>query len=1237
MSGKIGFFSRPLAMLLIATQVLLPLSASADISQLPPLVKANVPPNVFYTLDDSGSMMFEVMPENLRPYGDNRDLSGKLAGRTWTTTEIGNYCNPAWKKDENGDWYSDTYCSVRFTYPPPTGVYSTSGYSGRGGTTTVFFNDNITVARWRSARLNKVYYDPATRYLPWIDKDKITTENPYGLPMANADVKAAQYNPMKAVGRNMDLTTEAKEKAYWLSDDALTAPADEEEKTYFPATYYVYSPRATQHVDYPACSGVNVSESNLNCFTRIEIRSAAGAFTPSYYERAATRTDCKTAVGGKLMCSYNEELQNFANWFQYYRSRILMARASSAAAFVTQPTNFRVGFGTINTKSTVVRKISDDFAEDSKKGFLKDLYQQPISPNWTPLVRSLDEVGQYFSNQLEGSKGVNSPWQSKSGVRGIPVACRQSYNILMTDGYWTESTRDENFGAKGDRIGDWDGKVGPEISGISYRYTPIKPYADSAHANTLADIAFYYWSHDLVDDMANIVPPPRDGSDIATWQHLVQFTVGLGVEGSLNSKTDLPALTSGDKVWPDPKTNDAHKIDDLWHAAVNSRGRYFSASNPTEFSDALRQALNDIASRSGDAAAIATSNNTLGSGLKMYTATYRTGDWSGRLEQKAIYYNNTNPADPANGNVLPDDDWDTDSVVQPTSRNIVTTSGTGKGGVDFLYNNLTAAQREIFDTAAGTFTASTAVSGTDLVNYIRGDKSRESDPFRKRIYWLGDLVNSDPQYLKESRDDGYIFLPAGSVGKNSYTKFLNRMKDPITGRAPTVFVGSNDGMLHAFAATTDSTKGQERFAFIPSAVVSNLPELAKPTYSHRFYVDGTPFIGDAAIGSDPDNPWRTVLVGSTGAGGKSIFALDVTDPTNFTKDNVLWEKTGVGDADMGYTIGVPQIGRMKNGTWVAVFGNGFSSVNGVATLYVVDLKTGQEIKVPTNAGSRGAPNGLSTPKLLVGPDATIVAAYAGDIAGNMWKFDFKTTGDATTPSVALGGKPLFVATEDSRKQPITTQPQLYPHPQDGYMVVFGTGKIFEDTDAASTATEALYGVWDKVVSTEVKYNDLVPQTLEFEGTGFYKVISQVIDWETKRGWRLSMNKSTGERLVTDPNIFEDMAIFTTLIPGVGSNACTSDGRSATIQISPLNGGALGYRTFDTNNDGIVQGGDTNADAFVSGRIGDATFGTTIIRAGNRNLKQYQAASKDGNVAKSTGKASDLIPTARLWRQLLGRP
>ncbi|MFZ6801594.1 pilus assembly protein [Undibacterium sp. Di24W] len=1224
---------RPLALVLATAQVLLPLTANAGISQLPPLVKPNVPPNVFYTLDDSGSMMFEVMPEDLTPFGDNRDkANGGVPGKTWTTTGIGNYCN--------GN------CAVRYSFPPPGAentvnsnlVYSPGGgYTGRGNATVVGFGDNITVARWRSAVTNKMYYNPAVRYDPWVDASKIDSNNPSGLPMAPASKTAAKFNPVAPTGGTnnnvIDLTQNATRTAHWLSDDSLTSPSTATAQTFFPATYYVFQPRVGLAAGYPlACTGVNVTTSNLNCFTRIEIRTS-----PSTYAKAATRTDCTTA---STTCSYEEEIQNFANWFQFYRSKILMARGGSAAAFANQPSSLRVGFGTINTGNTVVNRISDDFSDTNKKDFINTLFTKPITPAGTPLIKSLDEVGQYFSGNLTGYKGINSPWQTKFGVGNVTdqASCRQNFNVLMTDGYWSAGDKAAT------NPGNWDNTIGDSLvstSGATYQYNKEKPYV-GATSDTLADIAFYYWSKDMRTDMPNNVPTSRDGVDVAFWQHLVQFTVGLGVFGSLDPVADLPALKNGNKSWPDPTQADAYKVDDLWHAAVNSRGKYFSASNPTEFADALKNALNEIAARSGDAAAIATSNNTLGAGVKLYTATYRTGDWSGRLEQKSIFYNSSNPADPNNGTVSSTNDWDTDlKKPVPTSRNIVTSAQSGTGGLDFSYANLFSVEKAKFDTAAGTYGNGTQIVGEDIFNYVRGETSKEGTFFRRRAYWLGDLVNSDPQYVGTGQDHGYSFLPPGSYGKTFYQAYLNAKKT----RAPTVYVGSNDGMLHAFDATSDATTGgTERFAFVPKAVVGNLPELAKPSYVHRFFVDGTPAIGDAALGSDPTNPWRTILVGTTGAGAKSIFALDITDPTSFTKDKVKWERSATGDDDLGYTIGVPQIGRLKDGRWVTVFGNGFSSINGAAVLYVVDLNNGNVIqKIPTGVGSSGSPNGLSTPKLRIGADSTIQAAYAGDIQGNLWKFDFTTPGTGTTTgALAFGNaKPLFVATNavdaSGRRQPITTQPQLYQHPVDGYMVVFGTGKIFEDNDPSTTDLETLYGVWDKATATQVTKTQLVQQVLSISNanTNFYEVTKNPVDWNSKRGWYLTLNQKSGERLVTDPNIFEDQAIFTTLIPGVSTDLCANDSLSATLQISALNGAALSYQTIDTNGDGVIN----TSDALVSGRLSSSTLGTTIIRTGNRNLKLYQAASKDGALVNSSGtpsKGSKLIPTARLWRQLLNR-
>ncbi|MBC3874616.1 pilus assembly protein [Undibacterium flavidum] len=1197
MFNRKSCMSRLVVRMLICAQVLLPLTSIAAISNLPPLVKANVPPNVFYTLDDSGSMMFEAMPEELTPTG-NSSLDGSRIDQF-------TYCGSS--------------CWITRVFPAPADVYNVSGAGNyiTNRQAVVGFSDNITVARWRSPAVNKVYYDPNVRYDPWIDPASITTANPYGSKMANADPLAAKYNPVAVSGMStatLNLTIEQASTLHsntWLNDAAnnvSTTPTwtvnSVSKTTFYPATYFQYNPS-----NLPTCT-----TSQLSCFTRVEIK--LGTTFPA---KASTRSDCALST-----CTYAEEIVNFANWFQYYRSRILSARAGSGRAFSNQAPTLRVGFGTINTSGTKVLNVSDDFDVANKQNFLNTLYQRRIPAAGTPLRKAVDEIGQYFKDT-----SITGPWQTRYNVGNVTdqLSCRQNYNILMTDGYWNGS------GAGSGRTGDWDAKNGTSKTsseGVTYQYIAAPPYRD-ATTDTLADIAMYYWVNDLRPDWGQSkknVPPSRDGNDPAFWQHLVQYTVGLGVTGTLDPAVDLPALTAGTRNWPAASDTD-YQVDDLWHAALNSRGKYFNAGNPQAFSDALNSALNEIAARAGDAAAVATSKNTLDIGLKLYTSTYQTADWSGRLEQKSV--------DSVTGNIRTPNDWDTDTKIPAlASRRIVTSNLAGSGGIDFSFSNLRTSDQTLFNTAAAAYAPAYTVTGNNILDYLRGDRSLESRPFRARRVLLGDLVNSDPQYVKEGKDGGYIFLPSDIRGKSTYSAFLTTKST----RAATVYVGSNDGMLHAFDATDTVTGGNERFAFVPNAIIPGLPELPKPNYVHRFYVDGTPTIADAAIGADP-TPWRSILVGTTGAGGRSVFAMDVTDPTNFDRNKVMWEYSAATrgtDNDLGYTIGVAQIGVMRDGRWVAIFGNGFESVNQRAVLYVVDLASGNIIrKIDTGAGGVSTPNGLATPKLLLNADSTIKAVYAGDRQGNMWKFDFITTGTipslVTTPSVALSGLPLFTAIESSRRQPITTQPQLVPHPDGGYMVVFGTGKIYEDSDSATVDRESLYGIWDKIVPTQVTQSQLTQQTLTASGN-FYSVSKNVVDWATKRGWYITMNIRSGERIVNDPIIFEDQVIFTTLVPGNSADLCVIDALSTTLQISPFNGGALGYRTIDTNRDGVIDSSDTMA----SGRQSAATFGTTIIRLGNRKIKVYQADARTGTVPP-TGENLNLsegIPTVRLWRQLIGR-
>lgn len=1197
MNSKFSIGKRVLAAVLVMAQIGLPLQASATVSKLPPLVKPKVPPNIMFTLDDSGSMLFEYLPDGLVP-GFNYVAAFPQPSSVY----------------KNGDNFFQSVIGFG------------DGYGTDNGTT-------LKVARFRNWEVNEIYYNPNIKYEPWKKAD--------GSSMAPAVETAAYFNPVAPTGgalvATIDLTTD-QQKNLWGSPTWVKASSNSsvsEKRNFYPATYFRYKGGT-------GCVSAD-DATDVNCFEKVEIRST----TSKYPKYSTDRTDCTEDSGTK--CSYAAEIKNFANWFQYWRSRMLMARGGVGTAFAKQESNLRVGFAAINAGSKTINGVSSeiivsgvtaDFAGSNRSSFYDELYKYPTTSNGTPLRIAMDKVGKYFLRTDSGGPWQNTINDPDSGQ----ATCRQNYHIMMTDGTWNGSGASSPANANVDGT---NGSVMTAADGRTYQYKTTgsvskdekgvittstdKQYADST-ADTLADVAMYYWLKDLRSDWTDVSKKnvPTNNSDPAFWQHLVTYTVGLGVVGTLDPAVDFPALRDGTKQWSVPTSDSKNNVDDLWHAAINGHGQYFSAKNPKQFGDSLASALADIASRVGSAAAVATSNNTLGSNTKLYTSSYRTDNWSGKLEQKAV--------SASTGAVSVTNDWDTDNwTVTPASRKIYSTAASGSGGIEFKFANLASADQTAITNATSYFLP-TVVTGTNIIDYIRGDKTLENNPFRIRKYVLGDLVNSDPQYVREGKDWGYNFLPAGSVGKGSYLTFLNWKAN--SSRPATVYVGSNDGMMHAFDAAANDTAALERFAFVPKSIIPNLPELAKKNYSHQFYVDGTMNVGDAAIGADTTAPWRMVLLGSTGAGGKAIFALDVTDPTTFTQSNVLWEYSSTlpsTDNDMGYTIGVPQMGRMKDGTWVAVFGNGYESASGKAVLYVVNLKTGAVIyKKDTGTSS----NGLSTPKLLIGADSTIQAAYAGDLKGNLWKFDFLTPnpGDATVVNIAYSGNPMFSATDSTTgsplTQPITTQPQLYPHPNNGVLVIFGTGKLFETSDATSTSVQTLYGVWDKPSTTAtVSKTNLVQQTLAKSG-GYYSIPSpQVIDWATKRGWYMTLNVTTSERLVTDPIIFEDQVIFTTIIPGTSTDPCISDGLSTTLQVSPLNGGPLSYKTIDTNGDGKV----TSSDTMVSGRQSTATMGTTIIRTGNRNLKIFQAASRDGTmIGGSDGvnsRASDPIPTVRLWRQI----
>ncbi len=317
---------------------------------------------------------------------------------------------------------------------------------------------------------------------------------------------------------------------------------------------------------------------------------------------------------------------------------------------------------------------------------------------------------------------------------------------------------------------------------------------------------------------------------------------------------------------------------------------------------------------------------------------------------------------------------------------------------------------------------------------------------------------------------------------------------------------------------------------------------------------------------------------------------------------VMWEYT---EADMGLTYSKPQIARLNNGQWAAIFGNGYNSVNERAYLYVVNLETGTLI-AKIEAGTSTA-NGLSTPVLRdADGDMIMDYAYAGDLQGNLWKFDLSSFANQATPQ--------FVARNGSGQvQPITAQPTIGGHPSGGVLVYFGTGQYLTTGDPLNAQVQTFYAIWDNgspVTTTdrsELQVQSITNQTdqtftLDDKNTvdttddvtqtsSLRETSANALDWGVKRGWYMDMNEasSTGERIVTQALLRYGRVIFLTVIPS--ANVCEAGGDSWLMELDAITGAKTGGSSFDLNEDGEFDSGDFLASGAVASGI-KTTVGIT---------------------------------------------
>jgi len=682
-----------------------------------------------------------------------------------------------------------------------------------------------------------------------------------------------------------------------------------------------------------------------------------------------------------------------------------------------------------------------------------------------------------------------------------------------------------------------------------------------------------------------------------------------------------------------------------WDADNNGvPDRYFFATNPAQLETALTSALSDVGRAIASSSSVATNSTRLDTDTLIYQAAFDSSNWTGSL----LAF----PIDATDGSIDSNVVWDAgEEIPLPAARKIFTYNPsstfcatglpTPQSGVAFEWLNLDCTQQSLLNLAAGV----PDTLGDERLAYLRGDASMEvrkpAGVFRNRYrvdangvvvspdpWVLGDIVNSDP-WVVGADNFNYQDLP-GAEGA-AYAVFRNG--STYQQRRRMIYIGANDGMLHGFDAGTyvaaagsvpahfNTGTGTEMFAYVPNAVFAKLSVLTSPSYSHQYFVDGAPRAGDAYIDVGSGKQWRTVLLGTTGAGGKGVFALDVTDPDGFSADDVLWEisDTAAPNAtdltddtsgnpkrqgfanNLGFTLPQPSLVRMANGQWAAIIANGYNSLGNSAILYIVDVETGELIRsIDTKAvGTVGFPNGLSTPIAVdVNNDRIADAIYAGDLRGNMWKFDVSNANPSQWDVAYKSGatpKPLFVACavdtancSNVDRQPITAKPQVGNPAGNqvggGVMVYFGTGKYFEvgdnDVDAnddgiVDAQTQAFYGIWDKG-ATVTRLADLQQQTIIRDLTlGGFEVresTNAVVDYTTKKGWFMQLLSpgKQGERLVSAPLLRSGRIIFATLIPS--TEACDFGGTSWLMELDSYTGSRLPTPPWDVSGPNNVPDG-----------------------------------------------------------------
>ncbi len=1095
---KTGFGSAVAALMLLSNGVH---AAPGNLADVPLFLGSSVQPNIFFAIDDSGSM-------------------------NWETTL------------NDGTWNPGGVADTIIVHPPTDREYRRATCLG----------------------YNVLAYDPSTEYTPWKGEDED------GNTYTDATLTTAYRNPY-----DNESTINISNHVYFIWTDAdMDGDYDGPGSTGFLA---------------PIGPGEECGDLTSNT-------------TPD-----AVSVNTLPATLNPGDAGYPNSQRNYANWYTYYRKREYEAKR--AMSELIYDSNHRMGLATLNANNGIGIAV-EDMTDDTEKTQLLDELGRVDSSGFTPLRRMLRNVGRYFD-----TAGNDSDHSALGFTNSSPILsqanggeCQQNFTVLFSDGFWNGGS--PGFGNDdGDDDTTWDGGS----------------HADT-FSDTLADVAMYYYETDLATGLQNKVEPIEDVDENEA-QHMVTYTVAFGIDGTLTANP--PDRTTA-FAWPQPVSNTNTTTDDMRHAAWNARGEFLSAKQPATLISSLEAALASIDSRIGTASAVTFNSNELDTGTQIFLTQFNSENWSGDLLAFDV--------NPSTGAVITPEAWSVTTLLDDAGFSVsgrtvysynnrrVESPAAAADPILFQWSSLSDVQKDDLKTnpdGSMETTIGFPVANARL-DYLRGDRTEEESAsgstynFRDRSSRLGDIVHSGPTFVGAPNAPYPDKDPFGASGGKRYSDFMaaNATRKGI------VYVGSGDGMVHGFDTTAS---GAEVLAYIPNAlfddsgtVDSGLHYLSDPNYTHKYYADLGISVGDVFI----SNNWATVLAGGLRAGGKGVFALDVTSAsfpnTDIGANNtVLWEFDDTDSPFMGFTYSKPRIVLLNNNKWAVIFGNGYNSTNGEAALMILYVDGGDDGTwsasdykiIETDVGTAGDVNGLGQVTVIdLNDDFIADRVYAGDIKGNLWAFDISDT-NANNWDVAYQAsgtpKPLFTA---ETGQPITvkgaitrTQTTTLAN-QPNVLVVLGTGQYLTTADPGNTDLQAIYGVWDAGTS-ELDKTDLVEQDLI---TGSSSELVRVMEDNAVNyaatpssgdyGWYYEFNDpnesgdtfdgtSRGERMVIDPVIRGEQVFFATLIPDGG--VCSDGGGDGWIMaLDAFNGGEPTAGAFDVNLDGIVDASDQVDSKYVAG-------------------------------------------------------